>query len=176
MRFVRFAYERTGGFVARAIRWFTKAPINHVAILFHSTDWDGDWVVEAVVEKGLSRVVCRPARGRKWWAVVTPKYDSVPYLQAAQEFVDQRYDFQGFFLFVPLILAWRWFRLKLKRPALAGKSQICSELATHVALPAVGYSKELADPQWVDPWTLYRVQKSLPELFEVKRGEGVGSN
>ena len=172
MKNVRYVYEADDNFIGKAIRWFTNGRVNHVALTYDSDDWDtvvdgetkrAEWVVEAI-PKGT---VSRPVRNRKWTHVVTPKYDAIPYLKAAQEFVDRKYEFKAIFLFAIFILAWRWFRLKLRRPTLAGKAQICSELAAHTVLPILGPAIE--NPQWVHPEELLLLQEAYPEHFDVRK-------
>lgn len=159
---IRYVYEHDGGFVARAIRWFTKGSYNHVAILFESEDWRSNWVLEAI-ERG---VVARPEKKRKWRAIVTPKYDASNYVRAAARFVGEKYDFRAFFIFAWILLAWRWLRLKVRRPHLSGNAQFCSELCAHTILPVLGNAIE--DPQWIDPDTLFKLQCAYPEFYEVK--------
>lgn len=163
MKNVRYVYEADDSIPGRAIRWFTKGRVNHVAMTYDSDDWEAEWVVEAV-PKGT---VSRPVRNRKWTHVVTPKYNAAPYLRAAQEFVDQKYEFKAIFLFAIFILAWRWFRMKLRRPALKGKAQICSELAAHTVLPVLG--PEIENPQWVHPEELLSLQEAHPEFYDVRK-------
>lgn len=163
MNRVRYVYEASNSIPGRAIRWFTRGRVNHVAITYDSDDWEAAWVVEAV-PKG---VVSRPVRNRKWTHIVTPKYDAVPYVREAQEFVDRKYEFKAIFLFAIFILAWRWFKLKLRRPTLGGKAQICSELAAHTVLPVLG--PEIENPQWVHPEELLSLQEAYPEHFDVRK-------
>lgn len=163
MRNIRYVYESDDSFVSRAIRWFTRGRVSHVGMLYSSADWEGDWIAEAL-PKGT---MCRPVRSRKWAYIVTPKYNAVPHLQATQEFVDRKYDFKGFFLFAVLILAWRWLRLKLRKPTLSGKDQICSEWAAHTLLPVLG--PVIDDPQWVHPEELLKLQEQFPDFFEVQK-------
>lgn len=163
MKNVVYVYEADDSIPGRAIRWFTKGRVNHVAIMYDSEDWESEWVTEAV-PKGT---ITRPVRNRKWTHIVTPKYDAAPYLRAAQEFVDQKYEFKAIFLFAIFILAWRWFRLKIRRPTLSGKAQICSELAAHTVMPILGHAFE--NPQWVHPEELLSLQEQYPEQFDVRK-------
>ena len=163
MKNIRYVYEADDNFIGKAIRWFTKGRVNHVAIMYDSDDWEAEWVTEAIAR---GRVVARPVRNRKWTHVVTAKYDAVPYLRAAQEFVDQKYEFKAIFLFAVFILAWRWFKLKLRRPTLSGKAQICSEIAAHTVIPVLG--PEIENPQWVHPEELLSLQEKYPEFFDVR--------
>lgn len=163
MRNICYVYEADDNFIGKAIRWFTNGRVNHVAMTFASDDWEAEWVVEAV-PKGT---VCRPVRKRRWTHIVTPKYDAVPYLRAAQDFVDRKYEFKAIFLFAIFILAWRWLRIKCHRPSLSGKAQICSELAAHTVLPVLG--PEIENPQWVHPEELLSLQEKHSEFFDVRK-------
>jgi hypothetical protein len=156
-----YVYESDPSWAGRIIRWFTNGKFSHVAICYESSDWKDVWVVEAV----LKGVLARPVRNRKWAAIVRAKYDAAPYVRSAEKFIGEKYDIPSLLIFGWLILAWRWFRLKVRRPHRPGNSQFCSELAAHTILPVLGYV--IPDPQWVDPDQLYALQKAYPEFFEV---------
>jgi hypothetical protein len=160
---IRIAFEYDDTFWGKAVRWFTKGRVNHVAVLYHSDDWKSQWAVEALT-KG---VVCRPVRTRGWKYIVTPKepHYVAMYLRDAGQYVGKKYDFQGFFLFALLLLIYRWFRVKLKHPSLTSKAQHCSELAGHVILPILGSSR---DPQWIHPEELLSICEQHPDHFIVE--------
>lgn len=164
MKDVKCVFERDDTFLGRAIRWFTSGRVNHVAVTYRSEDWQSEWVVEAL-PKG---VTCRPVRNRKWAYVVTPKKDVSKSLRAASDYLDRKYDFKGFFLFAIIILAWRWLRIKIRKPSLSGKAQICSEFATHVILlPVLG--PVVDDPQWVHPEELLAICEQHPDFYTVEK-------
>ena len=165
MRNVRIVFESNQSFIGKMIHWFTRGRVDHVAIIYDSEDWQSPWVTEA----STSGMIAKPARSRKWSWVVTPKYDAVGHLQSIQEFIGQKYDFQSFFLWIPFLLAWRWLKVKLRRPSMSSRAQYCSEYAAHLALARLGSVVE--DPQWVHPEQLLKIFEEHPDDYEVMRAE-----
>lgn len=166
MNNVQVNFETGGSWLARAIRWFTRGRVNHVAITYDSADWKSRWVTEA----DTPGVIAKPERSRKWTWVVVPKYDAVAHLQVVQQYIGQKYDFQSFFLWIPILLLWRWLKLKVRKPTMSSKAQYCSEYAAHIAIARLG--PVVDDPQWVHPEQLLCIFESAPDDYEVRKVEG----
>jgi hypothetical protein len=164
MNNVKITFETNNSFIGRAIRWFTRGRVDHVAIEYGSSDWESKWATEAA----LKGVVARPARNRKWSYVASTKYDATRDLRVIQEFIGQKYDFVSFFLWAFFILAWRWLRVKIRKPFMKSKSQYCSEYAAHLLVARKG---PVVDPQWVTPEQLLTELEKYPDDYKVDKIE-----
>jgi len=164
MQNVRLCFETGSHFIARAIRWFTKGRVNHVAVTYDGDDFECEMVVEALARG----VFLRESRNRTWTYVVTPKYpEAVDHMRATKSYIGRKYDVEGFALFGLIILAWRWFRIKVKKPHLTSKAQFCSEYAAHLAVAKLG--PVVGDPQWVSPEKLLEIFEAYPAYYDVRR-------
>jgi hypothetical protein len=158
MKNIKIVFEHDKGFVERVIRWLTRSDVNHIAVVYDSTDWECPWVAEAAV-KGVRTV---PERSRRWKYSFNVKYDAIRDVQGAQQFIGQSYDFTGFFIFGWILLWWRLLKVRIRRPLHPTKGQFCSEFVAQVLLPKVYFE----DPQWVTPQDILEVCRNHKELFE----------
>lgn len=184
-------FERDENFIGRAIRWFTNSDVNHVAVEYLSNDWKEEMVFEAI-PRG---VWIRPSKRRKWRYVFRAKFEGVEDdTRKAGQYIDKKYDFAGFFLFIPFILAWRWFKVKLRRPLHKTKGLFCSELVAVILHRVITGQRKVAsearvmrggvekvhsavrvakavermetDPQWTTPQDILVFCASRPDLFD----------
>ena len=158
MKTLEIVFEQDNGFVPRVIRWLTRSDVNHVALRYLSEDWTSEWVAEAAA-RGVRAV---PDHGRKWKHRFIVKYNAVADVQAAQKYIGERYDFVGLVLFGVFIVAWRWLKVKLRRPMHPTSGQFCSEFVAHMLNPKIPFP----EPQWVTPQDILLVCQDRVDLFQ----------
>jgi hypothetical protein len=152
-------FESGKGFGDRAIQWFTRSPVNHVAFEYESMDWDARWTAEAAT-KGVRAV---PSRTRTWSHRFLVKYDVVDSLRKTSEYIGEKYDYTGLLVFGFFILAWRWFKVKLRKPLYKTKGLFCSEFVCHALKDKL---PELPEAQWTTPQDILTACSNHPDLFE----------
>jgi hypothetical protein len=161
MKDICIVFERDKGFIARAIRWFTKGEVNHVAVKYDSEDWQEEWIVEAM-PRG---VFARKSKNRKWYAAFkfySKDGTETDDLRRISKHIGEKYDFATFFMFMWVQLCWRWLKLKVKKPWRSAKGQICSELIARLLEKDIQFE----NPQWVHPQELLEICRSRKDLFE----------
>jgi len=156
---IRIVFERSNTWLGAIIRWLTRSKLNHVAVEYYSTDWQEDWAIEAE----LRGVWTRPSYQRKWLHEFEVLYDVSEDMRKAQRFIGDNYDFKGIFVFGWLLLFWRLFKVRLRRPWASSKGQLCSELVSRMILPQTG--SMIANPQWTTPQELYNICCLRRDLF-----------
>jgi hypothetical protein len=153
---IRFAFEKDKGIIPWLIRRLTKCKYNHVAVIYDSVDWEDQWVVEAAF-RGVRAI---PDKNRKWECIATPMYDLSEELRSESKYIGEKYELKALFIFAWIILAWRWLKLKVRKPYLKGNRQICSELVAHVVKHI--HPEEFKRPQWTSPADLLHFFKNSP--------------
>lgn len=163
MKNVQFVYECDSGFFAKAIRWFTKFPYNHIASTYDSNDWNTKWVAEAAL-KGVRAI---PDKGRNWRAVVTPTYPEITeHMRQEGHYIGCKYELKAIFIFAIIIVFWKWLKIKIRKPHWKAKDQICSEYMGRVVSRKL--PEEVKDPQWTSPRDLFEVFERHPKLFKIE--------
>ena len=159
-------FEKDKGIVPAIIRYLTNSDINHVAIVFYSADWYCPMTFEATT-KGV-RVV---PEGSRYW---THEYrinkeiaeDIKDRMTDHRALIGKKYDWLALFLYGWILIFWRWFKIKLKKPLLKAKDQLCSELVARVLWYHIKDLVPQDDPQWVTPQDLLKVCEENPVLFK----------
>lgn len=156
--FVGFSFG--AGWLSRLIRWFTGGKASHAFLLF----WDpcfGRWVQLGSEAGGWMLTVAPTANA---WLYSMPGVDLSAGLRAHADKLGTPYDFGGLLGMAPLMLAWRWFRWKLRNPLQARGAWFCSEAVADI-LRDCGVPLTLA-PGDTDP---ERLEQEIVRLGAVPR-------
>lgn len=161
-RDVRLVFTASKTLFGRLIRWLTSSPVSHVFLEYDSTLWGGRWVAEATIG-GVRKVPSYKARHN---VVCEYKLTANPELgcKAIAKFFGNAYDYVGIFWMAWFVIAWRWLRLKFKKPLRSSKSQLCSELMARFVEPYIQQAKGW-DPEEITPEGLRRYCEMSTGLF-----------
>lgn len=150
------------GWFSRLIRKLTKGRVSHCMLQYPSIDWGGDWVVEA----GARGVWPIPAESRRHniFAEFTCLFDAKEAMQSLRKYIGEHYDYPGLAVFGIVIILWRIFKVRIRRPWADHNAQWCSELMWRffqfAQLPETDVK-----PESVDPEKVLRYMESHPLLF-----------
>jgi hypothetical protein len=123
---VKVVLTASKSLVGRIIRWITRGDVSHVLIQYPSDLWGGEWAAEAI----STGVVKRPAEKARH-AVVREyrcKFDPKPGLHAIRSLIGEPYAYEGLFIAGWLILLYRIFKKKIRKPLHTANAQFCSEV------------------------------------------------
>jgi len=120
---VTLVFSTDSSFVARAIRFFTRSRCSHVMI---GLELEG---IPVLLHSTAGGVQVTPRR--LWFKSnrmvdeyrIRPEVD----VRAAAEKLGQRYDYVALIGYALLIVAWRWFRVKVKNVLASPGAVVCSE-------------------------------------------------
>jgi hypothetical protein len=154
---IYLSFKASQTFLGKVIRFLTRSDVNHVAIEYQSEDYDDMWLIEAA----FNGVICKPSVDRYKYTFLL-RYDAEAELKAAASYIGERYDYRGLFFFAFILIAWNFFKIKLRKPFTSSKGKICSELASYFINGRV----EIENPQWISPDDLLKICLSRPDLFQ----------
>jgi len=157
MKDIYVVFQKTDNFVAKAIRWFTKSNVNHIAIMIYSDEWQDLMILEADV-KG---VTLTPARKRKFVRTFKVNQDISEDVVAAKKYIGESYDFTALFAFGFLMVIRRLWQSKRIRFPWTSKGQLCSEIVARIFLK---YS-DINNPQWISPEDMLEYCLNRPDLL-----------
>jgi len=123
---VRLVFTASRTWFGRLIRWLTGGKVSHVFLEYDSTLWGGRWVAEATVG-GVRKVPAYKVRHNIVYEYRVQMDPNVA-CNAIAKFFGNAYDYAGILIFGWCIIAWRWLKLKARRPHRSTKSQVCAEL------------------------------------------------
>jgi hypothetical protein len=146
---VRLVFTASKTFFGRLIRWLTGGKVSHVFLEYDSSLWGGRWVAEATVG-GVRKVSSARARHNVVWEY-RAKQDTRVACYSIAKYFGNAYDYAGIFVFAWLIIAWKWLKLKVRRPHRSTKSQVCSELIARWAIAYGAPGTTNWDPEQVTP-------------------------
>jgi hypothetical protein len=167
---VSLVFTTSNTLVSRIIRWFTNGRVSHAMILYDDPTWGGQWCAEATVG-GVKMVPAEKAM-KGVYAVYKCKFDALPALQAVREEIGDRYDYIGLLYFGWVILMWRLFKKKWKRPWRRAGEEYCSEFVAMMLLAAkklglvTDFTALLDYPEDNTPESLLEVGERNPESLE----------
>ena len=142
----------TNHFMSRLIRKISRSTVSHASICI---EVEG---VPFIVEATTGGVRLIPRKTWERHAVVIREYDylfSKDAIRFVLEEVHKKYDYLGLVGFVPVVLAWRWFRKKIKNPLSSSIAVVCSEFVAR-ALNFGNKDFDL-DPENTTPSMLLRI-------------------
>jgi hypothetical protein len=146
---VRIVFTATKTWFGRLIRWLTGGKVSHVFLEYDSSLWGGRWVAEATVG-GVRKVPAYKVRHNIVYEYRV-KLDSRVPCRAIARYFGNAYDYAGIFIFGWFIIAWKWFKLKVRRPYRSTKSQVCSELIARWVIAYGVPGTQAWDPEQVTP-------------------------
>jgi len=160
----KIVFTASNTLLGKLIRWITKSKVSHVFIEYHSSQWGGQWALEAYIT-GVRKVPVSRVRHHVVAEFECLNIPSQAFLRIGK-LVGEGYDFSGLFLFAWLHIIWKWFGKKMRKPLNATKGQFCSELGARF-LDAAGVSDpRLDDPEKASPQILFEVCSAFPEMFK----------
>lgn len=159
MNDIFIAFSARGGIISRLIRWLTGGRVSHAAVLYRSVTWGGLWVAEATSAGVHTYPLTNP---KIWVSVWRVKYDITADMRVARAYFGEHYDFLGVLRFGFILMWWRIFKRKLRRPLTASSGQFCSEWVAHVLRSVIGG----LDPQWASPESLLKVIETASDKFD----------
>lgn len=160
---VRIIFTASNTLFGRLIRKLTGGTVSHAMLEYDSSLWGGRWIAEATVS-GVRKVLSHKSRHN---VICEYKFKSDPKkgCRAIAEYFGSAYDFAGIFWFAWFIIAWRWLKLKVRRPASTSKAQVCSELMARFVQPYL--DKGLPwNPSKITPEELRQTCEINTTLFE----------
>jgi hypothetical protein len=168
-RDIRLVFTASKTFFGKIIRWLTGGKVSHVFLEYDSSLWGGRWVAEATVG-GVRKVPSYKARHNVVWEYRAAMDTRVACRSIARYF-GNTYDYAGLLVFAWFIIAWRWLKLKAKKPHRSTKSQVCAELiARWVTAYGVPGSQDW-DPDRVTPQMIADACfTNQPKFFEKIEG------
>lgn len=152
---VGFSTQR--GPVAALVRWLTRSKANHC---WMSLDLKGlPIIVEAAV--GGVKIVDRArwSRSNKVVGEFVPLNDVDEGVYEMFSHVGKSYDYSAFFGFIPVIIASRWFKKKIKNPLASPQELICSEFLTLLRTGGGIPEWDHLDPETTTPEDLLKICK-----------------
>lgn len=162
---VRLVFTASKTWFGRLIRWLTGGKASHVFLEYDSTLWGGRWVAEATVG-GVRKVPAYKARHNIVYEYQV-KQDPRVACESIAKFFGNAYDYAGLFIFGWFIIAWKWLKLKVRRPHRNSKSQLCAEL---IARWMIAYGVPGTDgwnPECISPQSIAdKCFANQPKLFE----------
>lgn len=132
---VCFTTPKRWTLLSRAIRWFTSSKVSHACV--GGLELAG---VPVLLGAGVRGVVpeARAIYERRDQVVEEYEFevDDAEARAAIERGLNLRYDFLGVFGFGLAILAWRWFKLALRKPLTSSRAVWCSEWVMSFPHPA----------------------------------------
>ncbi len=161
-RDVRIIFTASKTWFGRAIRWLTNGTVSHAMLEYDSKLWGGRWVAEATIG-GVRKV---PSHKAKHNVVCEYRLKADPQkgCEAIREYFGNAYDYVDLFWTAWFIIAWRWLKMKVKKPLSSTKAQVCSELMARFVQPYLDGSDW--DPETVTPEGLRKFCEMSDGLFE----------
>ena len=127
--------------MSRLIRWFTNSKVSHACI--GGINIAG---VPVLLGAGAKGVIPEVRAHYELTDIIVEEYEAEVEDDRVRQVVEElntKYDFAGVFGFGLMILAWRWFRLRIRKPFTSSRAVWCSEFVMHLRLPAwVGMAPE----------------------------------
>jgi hypothetical protein len=160
---IRIVFTAGTHWISRIIRWVLRSEVSHVFIEYPSSIWGGRWVAEAT-KGGVRKVQAYKSRHHVYAEFIC-KFDVRSGLANAAKYVGDEYDYSGAIILGLLALLWRWFKVKLRKPLRASKSQFCSEFVARVLMGMKEVQVEGWDPEQAGPDRLLQFCRKHPELF-----------
>lgn len=160
---VRIIFTASNTLFGKLIRKLTGGTVSHAMLEYDSSLWGGRWIAEATVG-GVRKVLSHKSRHN----VVCEyrlKADPREGCHAIAEYFGSAYDYVGIFWFAWFIIAWRWLKMKVRRPASSSKAQMCSELMARFVRPYLT-EDALWNPDRITPEELRRTCEMNTALFE----------
>lgn len=166
---VRVVFTAGTHWISRLIRWALRSPVSHVYLEYPSGMWGGQWAAEAT-KGGVRKVPGWKARKHVHTEFVV-RFDARPGFEAVGKFLGTEYDYRGAVLLGVLVLAWRWFKVKLRHPFRSSKAQFCSEFVTRFFQASGIPETRDWEVEKSGPDRLLRFCHNHPELFQGVTGE-----
>lgn len=168
-RDLRLVFTASKTLFGRLIRWFTRGKVSHVFLEYDSSLWGGRWVAEATIG-GVRKVPSYKARHNVIFEYRATKAGNAACNSIAKYF-GNAYDYINILIFAWFIIAWRWLKLKIRRPHRSTKAQVCSELVARwvIAYGVPGVSGW--NPEYVTPQMIADVCAANSEFFCRVEGE-----
>ena len=169
---IKIVLTSSNSLIGKIIRWITNGDVSHVFIQYPSDLWGGEWAAEAL-SKG---VIKRPAEKARHRVVrdYRCKFDAKPGLHAIREYIGVPYAFEGILIAGWLILLYRIFKKKIRRPLHNTSAQFCSEVTARFfdAVPELPKPQlPLHDGAWnfnvVSPEDIDCYATANPKWFDV---------
>lgn len=158
---VYVAFYSGDSFVQRAIRWLTNSHVNHVAIIYESTDWQTDIAIEAE----FNGVIVHQSKRQPKHVFRIDDQSAFDNLRFILNNLGEFYDYIGLLKFGVVLLWWKIFKKKLRQPTQDTKGQFCSELVARYLKCFPEIEEQIGNPQYSSPEDLLEVCKNNPGLF-----------
>jgi AcrR family transcriptional regulator len=160
---ISLVFTASDTWLGAAIRYVTNSSVSHVMIEYPSLLWGGKWIAEAHLT-GVRKV---PAELRRRNVVTEYEFalDVGPHLRVIRHLFGERYDFMNIVWLGYMVLAWRWFKRKLRHPMVNAQAQTCSELVARLLKDAAYPGTEDWEVEEATPELLRSYCASHPELF-----------
>jgi len=158
-------FTASDSWISKTIRWFTKSTASHVMI---GTQLQG---VPVYLHSTIGGVQITPMS--KYTDRKVAEYEIIPDLsdglRHAYTHIGSKYDYIGLLGYAVVILAWRWFKAKIKNPLANKDAVVCSEFIIHFDHAKIIPEWRGLDPETTTPETLLKVAgSSFRALMERK--------
>lgn len=154
-------------FVSWVIKKFTKSEASHAAI---GAELYG---VPVLLESGMGGVKVTPrdkyfSEGDK----LVEEYQFVPDvstgIKGSVELLGEGYDYVGLIGYGILILAYRWFKKKIKNPLASPKALVCSEFVVRIDDNKMIEEWNDLDPERTTPQDLIEICRTSKNFIRIK--------
>jgi hypothetical protein len=159
MRKVSIVFYNGNSWVSKVIKWFTRSKVNHVALTYDSQDWGGEMTIEAAA----NGVICHKSTRKPSCEFVITDIEAFEKIKTIVSYLGEFYDYIGILKFGIVLLWWKIFKKRIRKPLRSTNGQFCSELVARYmqSLPGV----IIKNPQWVSPGDLLDICKKNPDIF-----------
>jgi len=147
------------------IKKFTKSESSHTAI---GVDLHG---IPVLIHSTMGGVQVTPRDKFLKTDYIVEEYKFIPDMSSglkhAVSHLGENYDYVGIIGYAMLIVAWRWFKKKIKNPLASPKSLVCSEFVLHI-----DHAKQIKewsdlDPERTTPQTLIEQCRSGSNFMKI---------
>lgn len=137
---------------SKVIEWFTNGP-SHAALVYVDDEF-GAWLQLGSEANGWVFIPCRTSDILR--AYELPGIDLWKGVRKQIGWLNAPYDFGGLFGMAWVMVAWRWFKMKVRNPLQSRKAWFCSEMVAQICRDS-GMTLDL-EPGEMDPG---RLEKEL---------------
>jgi hypothetical protein len=129
---VRIGFSTSDAWISKVIRWWTRAPVSHVFLIYHSNCLGQDMVLDVAFSGFRVLPLELFSRQNTVLHIIEPEVDLTPGMRVVARWLGKPYDWRAFVAFN------RWFKAFRANPSENPKSIICTEAVIH-ALRISGY-------------------------------------
>jgi hypothetical protein len=126
---VYVGFSRGTSWIARAIQWFTRGKESHAFLLYWSADY-GTWMnVGSELGGWICQVQDAPGETCALYSMPVDLSDA---LRKHRDWLGASYDVGGLLGMAFVMVAWNWFKQRMRNPFNAKGAWFCSEIVSKI--------------------------------------------